>query len=72
LNEDSDPIPLESDMPLTPDEIRHMRRLMLDDDRATWLRKQVKVWLPWLLTIVAGLWAFIDWVMKHVKWGGTP
>ena len=57
---------------LTEDEIEWIRenREWLDAERkssehATWLRGRIKVIYPWLITVVAGIVAVGDWLMKH-------
>lgn len=53
--------------PLTDDELRRLRRLLLDDDRASWLRKQVRVFTPWLVAAVSGVYAGWSFISGHWK-----
>ncbi len=57
--------------PFTDNELKRLRQLLQDDDRATWLRKQIRVFTPWVVTVVAGIWALAEWLSKHLKWGGS-
>jgi hypothetical protein len=41
--------------PLSAEELRHLRQMLLEDSHATWLRKKVKVFLPWAIAIGTGL-----------------
>ncbi len=66
----SGPMPLDSEHPFSKEEIQRLRKLLRDDDRATWARKQMRVVLPWFVSIVVGAAALIDWVSKHIKWEG--
>ena len=52
---------------LTEQEIRHLREIMQSDDRATWARKQIKVFGPWMVGVVVGIWQFWNWAYAHFK-----
>ena len=54
--------------PLTKSEVVQLRKMLVDDDHATWLRKQVKVFVPWIATVVASGYGLVLWVSKHVNW----
>lgn len=51
----------------TDDERRRIRKLLEDDDHATWLRKQVRVFTPWLIAVVGGVYALVNWAQSHWK-----
>lgn len=53
--------------PFTDDERKRLRKLLQDDDRATWLRKQVRVFTPWLIAVVGGVYAVTNWALSHWK-----
>lgn len=53
--------------PLTDDETRRLRKLLQDDDRATWLRKQVRVFVPWIFGVVSGLYVAWNFIAGHWK-----
>lgn len=53
------------DRPLTSEERRWVRNAMRDEAHASWLRGRIKVFLPWVMTIVAAIVATGDWVAKH-------
>jgi hypothetical protein len=69
VQDDSDRVPLggPEQPPLTDAERRAVRRLIKDDEHATWLRKQVRVFTPWLIAVVTALYAFFNWVQSHWK-----
>lgn len=54
--------------PLSEGELRRLRKLLLDDDRATWLRKQIRILLPVVVTAVAAIWGVWEWASKHIRW----
>lgn len=68
MPDDSDSMPLDGDAPLTPDERKHLRRLLRDDDRATWARRQLRhlVW-PAVTACVFAVWQAGQWVVNHVR-----
>lgn len=48
---------------LTDDEIRTLRSMALDYERAKWVRGKAKIWLTWLLglpVLVLGAWKAIE------------
>jgi hypothetical protein len=66
---DSDAVPLDGTPDLTADERKRLRKLLLDDSHATWLRKQARVWVPVLFAVVSGMIAVGSWIAAH--WKGT-
>lgn len=50
-------------------ERRRLRKLLQDDDRATWLRRQVRVLTPWLFAVVGGLYGAWNYIAAHWKTG---
>lgn len=64
---DSDHLPLDGRTPLSEAEIKHLRRLLRDDDRATWAMRQLRWILPAAVAIVVAVWQAIEWVVRHVK-----
>lgn len=61
-------MPLDGQTPLTEAEVKQLRRLLRDDDRATWARRQLRhlVW-PLVVAVVVALWQAGQWVVGHVK-----
>jgi len=55
----------DGDKPLTPEERAWIRHAMRDDQHAAWLRGRIKVFLPWIMTLVAAVVATGDWLTKH-------
>lgn len=66
--DESRPSPLDGDTPLTAEERRRLRGLLLDDDRATWARKKLMVLVPVVVSAIVGLWQAWEFLSKHVKW----
>jgi hypothetical protein len=56
--------------PLSDDEIAELRRIIEEEKHVTWLRKQLKVWVPLVVTIVGGLYALINWLVP--RWNLPP
>lgn len=54
-------------LPLTEEELRRIRGLLRDDDRATWLRKQLKIFVPAIIAVVSAVYAAVSWVVSHWK-----
>lgn len=67
-SDDTDPMPLDGSAPLTAAEVKQLRRLLRDDDRATWARKQLRhlVW-PLVVAVVVAIWQAGQWVISHVQ-----
>ncbi len=53
--------------PLSDDEIAALRRIIVDDSHATWLRKQLRVFVPAAFAVVTAAYAFINWLVSHWK-----
>lgn len=56
--------------PLSDEEIEQLRKIIEDEKHVTWLRKQLKVWVPLLVAVVSGLYAIINWVVP--RWNLPP
>lgn len=54
------------------DERARLRRVLQEYDRATWLRRQIRVFVPWVAAVVAALWGVIEFLSKHIQWKGMP
>lgn len=67
IQDDSDGMPLDGESELTPAERRALRRMIRDDERATWARRRLRVLVPVGVSIVVALWQAIEWVVKHVR-----
>lgn len=55
------------DEPLTSEEVRRLRRLLVEDAHATWLRKKIRVFTPWIIGVVGGLIAAYNAIAAHWK-----
>lgn len=70
---DTDPMTLDDwrspqpQPPLSDYELKRLRKVLQDDDRATWLRRQVRVFTPWLIAIVGAIATAVAWVQSHWK-----
>jgi hypothetical protein len=53
--------------PLSEIEVMRLRKLLRADDRATWARKQIMTFTPWVVGLVSGLWAAWEFITKHFK-----
>jgi len=53
--------------PLSDAEVTRLRKLLRDDDRATWARKQIVTFTPWVVAVVSAAWASVDYFVKHFK-----
>lgn len=56
--------------PFTEFERQRIRKLLQDDDRATWLRRQVRVLTPWVVALIGGGYSLWSFLAQH--WKGTP
>lgn len=52
---------------LTQDDIRWVREKRRQDAHEEWLRGQVKILWPWVISIVGTIVAAIIWIKDHVK-----
>lgn len=66
MTDETDAMPF-PDSELTPDERKALRRLIRDDERASWAWKKVRVVVPAMVAVVAGLWQAWEWVVRHVR-----
>lgn len=64
---DTDSMDLDASLPLSPKEVLHVRRLLRDDDRASWALKRLRVLIPVVVAVVAGAWQVWDWAARHIK-----
>lgn len=56
--------------PLSPIELRRIRRMVDEYDKAAWLKKKIMIWTPWVISIVGGLYAV--WTVIAAHWQTTP
>jgi hypothetical protein len=64
---DTDPTDVDGGTPLSDRELEHVRRVLRDDDRATWARKKLGFILPIVVAVVTALWQVYEWAAKHLK-----
>lgn len=57
----------QSSDPFTDFERKRLRKLLQDDDRATWLRRQVRILTPWVVAIVGGCYGAWNFIATHWK-----
>lgn len=65
--DDSDDMPLDGEHEFTREERAELRRILRTEAHASWLRRRIKVIVPWLIPVLAGIVATIDWITKHWK-----
>lgn len=53
--------------PLTAEERTWIRQQIKRDEHEAWLRGQIKILWPWVVSIIASLVAAIAWIKEHVK-----
>ena len=56
------------DLELTNDDIRWIHEQRKLDAHAEWLRGQVRVVWPWVVSIVGSLVAAVVWIKENVRW----
>ena len=52
---------------ITPEDVRWIREQRRQDAHAQWLRGQIKVVYPWVLSIVGAIVAAVIWIKDHVR-----
>jgi hypothetical protein len=64
----NDPLDLDDPgAPLSAEEREHIRRILRDDDRATWARKKLMVLAPIAVGVVTMAFQLWDWARSHVS-----
>jgi hypothetical protein len=67
MADDSDTLPLEGEPELSPAERLMLRRMIRDEERATWARRRLRVLVPAMVAVVTMVWHAVDWAIKHVR-----
>lgn len=67
MGEDTDSLPLDGDKDLTPDERLMLRKMMREEERASWARRRLKIFLPAVVAVVAAVWQVADWAIRHIQ-----
>lgn len=61
--------PPDDDEPeLTHDEIHWIREQRKQHQHEQWLRGQIRVIWPWVVSVVGALVGAVIWIKEHVKW----
>ena len=61
--------PYDDDTPvLSDDDIRWIHEQRKLDAHAEWLRGQIRVIWPWVISIVGAIVAAVIWIKEHVRW----
>jgi hypothetical protein len=55
------------DSPLTAAERKALRRLLRDEERASWAWKRLRIVTPIVVGVMVAMWQAWDWVAKHVR-----
>jgi hypothetical protein len=53
--------------PLSDEELIALRAVLVEASHTTWLRRQLKVFVPVAFAIVSGVYAFFNWLIPHWK-----
>lgn len=64
--DESRPTPFDG-APLTTDEIKQLRKVLRDEDRAAWARKQLRILTPIVVAVVVGAWQLWQWISNHLS-----
>lgn len=67
MSDESEGMPLDGDAELTVEERKALRRLIRDDERASWAWKRIKVVTPAAVGVVVALWQAWDWARAHIR-----
>lgn len=54
------------------EDIRHLRKILDDDDHATWLRKRVWRFMAWVGGVLLGAMTLKDWIAIAYRWIARP
>lgn len=65
--DDSDDMPLDGEHEFSSEERARLRRILRDEAHATWLRRRIKVIVPWVITVAGATVAAVDYIVKHWK-----
>jgi hypothetical protein len=57
----------QSSEPFSELERKRLRKLLQDDDRATWLRRQIRVLTPWTFAVVGAVYGAWNYLSAHWK-----
>ena len=64
---DSDPIPLDGSAELTEAERLALRKVLRDNERASWALRKLRILIPMAVAIVVAVYHGVDWLVKHVR-----
>lgn len=64
--DDTDPMPLDGDKPLTAAERLQLRKILREDERARWAWRKLRVWVPIIGGGLYTVWQGVDWALKHI------
>ena len=67
MGDDTDSLPLDGDKELTSAERLMLRKMMRDEERASWARRRLKILIPALVAVVAAVWQAADWAIRHIQ-----
>ena len=67
MGDDTDSLPLDGDKELTSDERLMLRKMMRDEERASWARRRLKILIPAFVAVVAAVWQAADWAIRHIQ-----
>ncbi|HOW47365.1 MAG TPA: hypothetical protein PLB26_06895 [Rubrivivax sp.] len=67
MSDDTDSMPLDGDADLTAAERLQLRRMIRDDERASWARRKLRVIVPAVVAVVTVCYQAWDWAIKHIR-----
>lgn len=67
MGDDTDSLPLDGDKELTSAERLMLRKMMRDEERASWARRRLKFLIPAFVAVVAAVWQAADWAIRHIQ-----
>lgn len=65
-NQDSGSMPLDGQPDLSEAERLALRRIIRDEERASWARSKLRVFVPGAVAIVVAVWQAVEWIRNHV------
>ena len=68
MAEPSDTLPLDGAADLTAAERLAIRKVLRDNERASWALRKLRLLVPLAVASVVGVYQAVDWLLRHVRW----